>query len=296
MNRVAGENPCLAIMESHKSLEKANGEKGRVNEVVIAAHRPNVAIVEDDADIGDLLVSVLQRKEVSVAWRDISLPKMIGYGSALYGVEQLAVYPSELLRTRLQIDTRPKVKLWKEMVVLVKHILKKDGIRGFFRGFRFSTMAGIPPQIGYLITYNSCKEYVEGLGGDRWKELGIAPMIGGAMAEGLTAVVWVPLDITVQRLQIQGGLPPSWEQSNSFTQRWAPPANGKERRAIDIIKEMWREDGIVSALTAFCVIDVEKWHQNTANASPRRLNADMRGSPRTSAYAISDPHTRYCRI
>ncbi len=245
-----GESGLLVIMDGHGALDKASREKGRTSEVVIAAHRPTAPIAEDEADIGDLLVSVLQRKEVSVAWRDISLPKMICYGSALYGVEQLAVYPSELLRTRLQIDTRPKVKLWNEMVVLVKHIMKKDGIRGFFRGFRFSTMAGIPPQIGYLMTYNSCKEYVEGLGGDKWKQLGIAPMVGGAMAEGLTAVVWVPLDITVQRLQIQGGLPPSWEQSSSFTQRWAPPANGKERRAFDIIKEMWREDGIVSELTA----------------------------------------------
>jgi hypothetical protein len=235
-------------MESHGALEKANREKVRGSEVVIAAHRPNVPIVEDEADLGDLLVSVLQRKEVSIAWRDISLPKMIGYGSALYAVEQTAVYPSELLRTRLQIDTRPKVKLWKEMIVLCKHIYKKDGVRGFFRGYRFSTLAGIPPQLGYLITYNSCKEYVEGLGGDRWKQLGIAPMVAGAMAEGLTAVVWVPLDITVQRLQIQGGLPPSWEQSNSFTKRWAPPANGKERTAFHIIKEMWREDGIVSFL------------------------------------------------
>jgi hypothetical protein len=62
---------------------------------------------DDDEEIEDLLYSLLTRKEVSVGWKDTSVPHLLGYGSLLYVVEQLLMYPSDLLKTRLQVDLRP---------------------------------------------------------------------------------------------------------------------------------------------------------------------------------------------
>jgi hypothetical protein len=104
------------------------------------------------------------RKEVSVSWKDTSIPHLLGYGSVLYVVEQLLMYPSDLLKTRLQVDLRPESNLSKVQAslpacdacapcacmltnyfrgwrrdqdwwVLCKHIYKHEGWRGFFRGF-----------------------------------------------------------------------------------------------------------------------------------------------------------------
>ena len=196
-----------------------------------------------DDDFGSAMYAALRRKEVSVPWRDTSLPHLLCFGSVLYVAEQLLMYPSDLVKTRLQIDTRPGTKLWRETSVLFRHILKREGPRGLFRGFAFGTFGGIPPQLVFLVTYNSCKEKVEQVGGQRCHDLGIAPLIAGAAAEAVTAVFWVPIDIIVQRLQIQGGLPPGWAQNNAFVKRWATPTDGKPRRALDVIRQILRQDG-----------------------------------------------------
>jgi solute carrier family 25 protein 44 len=207
----------------------------------------NIQINHAAEDFGSALLSVFNRKEVSVAWRDTSLPHLLGYGSALYIVEQGLMYPAELLKTRLQIDTRPETKLWREMRTLFQHIIKVDGCRGLYRGFRFSTFGGIPPQLVCLVTYNSSKEKVEDLGGKRVHELGIAPLIAGAMSEGITALFWVPLDIVVQRLQIQGPMESKlcWEKENNFVRRWAISDCSRPRTVFDVVKEIVREDGVL---------------------------------------------------
>jgi hypothetical protein len=179
---------------------------------------------EEDEDVEDLLMALLTRKEVSVAWKDTSLPHLVGYGSILYIVEQLLMYPSDLLKTRLQVsrtaprtrepnlplashacgvlsaaahprqvDMRHKTDLNKDWLRLCRHIRSTEGYRGFFRGFVFNTAAGIPAQIAYLVTYNWCKEAVENMGGKQWKESPIAPLCAGALAEGITSVVRAPL-------------------------------------------------------------------------------------------------------
>ena len=200
----------------------------------------------DPEDISSAVLAVLRRKEVSVSWKDTSLPHMMVYGSALYVVEQAMMYPSDLLKTRLQIDTRADTKLWREMRALFKHIIKVEGFRGLYRGFRFSTLGGIPPQLICLVIYNWCKEKVEDLGGKRWHDLGIAPLIAGALSEGITAIFWVPMDIIVQRLQIQGALEckTGWERENSFVRRWAIPTGMHVRTPLEIAKEILREDGV----------------------------------------------------
>jgi solute carrier family 25 protein 44 len=203
--------------------------------------------LQDPEDFGTVMLSALRRKEVSVAWRDTSLPHLLVYGSALYVVEQGLMYPSDLVKTRLQIDTRPGTKMWREMRSLFQHVVRVEGFRGLYRGFRFSTLGGIPPQLTCLVIYNWCKEKVEELGGSRCHDLGIAPLIAGAMSEGVTAAFWVPIDIVVQRLQIQGSLAckTGWEKDNSFVQRWSIPPGGRARTAVDIVKEIVREDGIL---------------------------------------------------
>ena len=201
---------------------------------------------DESPDIGSVVRAVLRRKEVSVAWKDTSFPHLMMYGSALYVVEQSMMYPSELLKTRLQIDTRPGTKLWREMGALFNHILKVEGMRGLYRGFQFSTLGGIPPQLICLVIYNWCKEKVEMLGGKWCNDLGIAPLIAGGLSEGITAVFWVPIDIIVQRLQIQGALESKtgWEKQNSFVRRWAIPFGRRPRSPLEIAKEIIRDDGV----------------------------------------------------
>ena len=195
------------------------------------------ATADGDEEIEDLLYALMTRKEVSVGWKDTSIPHLLGYGSLLYVVEQLLMYPSDLLKTRLQVDLRPDSKLSRDWWTLCKHIYKQEGWLGFFRGFAFNTYGGIPGQLAYLVTYNCVKEKVENFTG----ESPFAPLVAGAMAEGLTAGFWVPLDVIVQRIQIQGGLPPGWRGD-----AWGA-GTGRQpvfKGALGVIKDVVREDGL----------------------------------------------------
>ncbi len=111
-------DPTLtALCSRGRSADQANTRKH-----VIASHgvhgppdaRPSGGHQEkegEEEEIDDLLYALLTRKEVSVGWKDTSIPHLLGYGSLLYVVEQLLMYPSDLLKTRLQADTRPVVNL-----------------------------------------------------------------------------------------------------------------------------------------------------------------------------------------
>ena len=127
---------------------------------------------------------------------------------------------------------------------LCKHIHRHEGWHGFFRGFAFNTYGGIPGQLAFLITYNSCKEKVENVAGDS----PVAPLVAGAMAEGLTAGFWVPLDVIVQRVQIQGGLPPGWNGGALGGAHVPSVQQGGFRPvfkgALGVIKDIVREDGV----------------------------------------------------
>ena len=266
---------------------------------------------EEEEEIDDLLYELLTRKEVSVGWKDTSIPHLLGYGSLLYVVEQLLMYPSDLLKTRLQADLRPDVNLSKvrgamrrvcmracecssaarncscetvqkidraspcscvrvhlcvhkrgsardgkthcqDWLALCKHIHRHEGWRGFFRGFALNAYGGIPDRLAFLITYNWCKDKVENVSGDS----PLAPLFAGSMAAGLTAGFCVPLDVVVQRMQIQGGLPDAWNGAGGIgavphsTWPSVPPSAQKHnsvvfKGALGVIKDVVREDGVL---------------------------------------------------
>jgi len=251
---------------------------------------------EEEPDIEDLVSSILSRKEVSVAWKDTSVPHLIVYGSLLYFVEQLLVYPSDLLKTRLQVDLRLNNKVWKDWLVLCEHIRAKEGYKGFFRGFTFNTVAGVPAQIVYLATYNWCKEWVEGLGGPAWKASPMAPLCAGALAEGLTSVVWVPLDVVVQKIQLQGGLPDQWESKAKSRNKFAVHIGGPFRSPWQVTQDVIKEDGVRGLwrgfgahLIAFCPQAAIWWasyEQSKAFLAHRAPDA-WRGTPVHLAAGVS---------
>jgi len=136
---------------------------------------------------------------------------------------------------------------------LCKHIHRHEGWHGFFRGFALNAYGGIPDRLAFLISYNWCKEKVENVSGDS----PLAPLVAGSMAAGLTAGFCVPLDVVVQRMQIQGGLPAAWNGAGGLgapvphsTRPCAPPfAQSHEsvvfKGALGVIKDVVREDGVL---------------------------------------------------
>lgn len=94
--------------------------------------------------------------DLGIEWKDLDLSKFMVIGSTFYLLESLLIYPFDLVRTQLQVDTG-KPSLFKDTFIRAKTIVQTKGTVGLFRGFWFSTLSSLPSNVIYILSYNYCK-------------------------------------------------------------------------------------------------------------------------------------------
>ena len=86
---------------------------------------------------------------------------------------------------------------------VVRGLYGAEGIRGFYRGFGIAFFGGAPALCLYLSTYEKSKEYLNTI-----KIFSNYPAAShfsaGMMAEAVSCILFVPIDICKERLQVQG--------------------------------------------------------------------------------------------
>lgn len=88
-----------------------------------------------------------------------------------------------------------------------KHVWAGEGIRGFYRGFGV-TFCGSAPGAGlYLSVYHSSSQLLQTMGGAAAERHSAwIFFVSGLIAEAVSCLIWVPVDVSKERLQSQ---PPS---------------------------------------------------------------------------------------
>ncbi len=86
------------------------------------------------------------------------------------------------------------------MAAVLKDTWKSEGMRGMYRGFSVAAIGGIPGTCAYLMTYDRCKTLLT-------ERTQLSPFftyfISGIVAESLSCLWFVPVDVVKERLQIQ---------------------------------------------------------------------------------------------
>lgn len=120
--------------------------------------------------------------------------------------ENAILYPFEVLKTRLQVDagTQQKHGLI-SMAKYAQNVVKYDGFRSLYRGFGWYTFASLPSNIVYITSYNAIKQHwTEQVPRDAvFMRSAVIPMAAGTIADILSIFLWNPVEIIVQRLQIE---------------------------------------------------------------------------------------------
>eukprot|EP01088_Endostelium_zonatum_P021667 TRINITY_DN8706_c0_g1_i1.p1 TRINITY_DN8706_c0_g1~~TRINITY_DN8706_c0_g1_i1.p1 ORF type:complete len:367 (-),score=58.79 TRINITY_DN8706_c0_g1_i1:2-1102(-) len=162
-------------------------------------------------------------------YRPILLEEMSFFKFAFWSVSlnfflDAALYPLSLVKTRLQVQSTvydvsfPRYRHTGDAVLT---IIKKEGLRGLFKGFWAQSFGCIPTQIIYYLSYEASKSVLYKL----FEKQGsthlapIAALASGALAEAISGVVWIPLDAITQRLQIQGSNSSEGSHKNGPTYR-----------------------------------------------------------------------------
>ena len=132
-------------------------------------------------------------------------------------VSRLICHPIDTVKARFQLPNSPYKSTWE----VAKVTLKEEGILGFYRGVGTVTGLGTPAFILYLCTYEECKNYFATMGtssssistsnsNHKNKDLTFIQkysflnhFASGMIAESVSCLVYVPVDVVKERLQIQ---------------------------------------------------------------------------------------------
>lgn len=110
------------------------------------------------------------------------------------------VHPLDTLRSRVMVSNVPGFTLQSA----ASEIIAKDGLRGFYRGFGIAVIMQAPAVATFLTTYDYSKRYMS-------KATNVSeasPFIhlaSGLVAEVVSAVFWVPMEVIKQRAQVRPG-------------------------------------------------------------------------------------------
>jgi solute carrier family 25 protein 44 len=154
-------------------------------------------------EVEDVEETVVRRMPAEVSWEMLDKSRFFLLGAALFSGVSAALYPAVVLKTHLQVAPPPQAAA----SAAAAAILRRDGPRGFYRGFGASLAGTVPARALYMAALEATKSSV----GSAAVRLGVAEPAASAAASaaaGVSAaiaaqVVWTPVDVVSQRLMVQ---------------------------------------------------------------------------------------------
>ncbi|CAN6937790.1 unnamed protein product [Brassica oleracea] len=114
------------------------------------------------------------------------------------------VCPLDVIKTRLQVHGLPETRRGSVIITSLGNILKKEGIRGMYRGLSPTIIALLPNWAVYFSVYGKLKDLLQSSDG----KLSIgANMVAAAGAGASTSIATNPLWVVKTRLMTQGMRP-----------------------------------------------------------------------------------------
>ncbi|KAJ1298566.1 hypothetical protein BS78_01G463200 [Paspalum vaginatum] len=167
----------------------------------------------------------IRRLPAEVNWEMLDKSRFFVLGAALFSGVSAALYPAVVVKTHLQVAPPPQAAR-----AAAAAILRRDGLRGFYRGFGASLAGTVPARALYMAALEATKSSV----GSAAVRLGVSEPAASAAASaaaGVSAavaaqVVWTPVDVVSQRLMVQ------------------TPACCRYRGGADAFRKILRADGV----------------------------------------------------
>ncbi|XP_043709562.1 solute carrier family 25 member 44-like isoform X1 [Telopea speciosissima] len=148
----------------------------------------------------------LALSETDINWDRLDKSRFHVIGAILFTAQSALLHPTGVVKTRMQVAGSGLAHM--RGVSVFRRILKNDGILGIFRGFGTSAVGSLPGRVLALTSLEVSKDmmlkYTEGLDIPEATRVGIANGVAGMMSNLFSCVYYVPLDVTCQRLMVQG--------------------------------------------------------------------------------------------
>ncbi|RID55534.1 hypothetical protein BRARA_G02788 [Brassica rapa] len=127
-----------------------------------------------------------------------------GAGAAAGAIAATFVCPLDVIKTRLQVHGLPETRRGSVIITSLGNILKKEGVRGMYRGLSPTIIALLPNWAVYFSVYGKLKDLLQSSDG----KLSIgANMVAAGGAGASTSIATNPLWVVKTRLMTQGMRP-----------------------------------------------------------------------------------------
>ena len=134
--------------------------------------------------------------------------KFLFFGGLATVCVDALLYPLELVKTRVQVESSSRATVFDASMRVARDVLRREGIKGLYKGFFFFTLGGLPSQGAYFFGYNWARERLgeanAGLSPDKRLPLYALDMAAGFFADVVASPLWTPTEVISTRLQIQG--------------------------------------------------------------------------------------------
>ncbi|KAI8561933.1 hypothetical protein RHMOL_Rhmol04G0380400 [Rhododendron molle] len=144
--------------------------------------------------------------DTDINWDRLDKTRFHIIGAILFTVQSALLHPTAVVKTRMQVDGSGLSHM--RGVTVFKQILKNDGILGIFRGFGTSAVGSLPGRVLALTSLEVSKDmmlkYTERLNMSEATRVGIANGVAGMLSNLVSCTYFVPLEVTCQRLMVQG--------------------------------------------------------------------------------------------
>eukprot|EP00760_Papus_ankaliazontas_P015225 PhM_4_TR16419/c0_g1_i1/m.92608 len=129
-----------------------------------------------------------------------TLAKINLYASASAGFcARLPLHPIDTAKARAMASQSATNE---STFTVLRNIMKTEGIRGLYRGMVVSCVGSAPGVALYLSSYEYSKAQLATVIGDEAEGI-VSHFLCGFTAEAISCVVWVPIDVLKERLQVQ---------------------------------------------------------------------------------------------
>uniref|UniRef100_A0A0G4HM95 Mitochondrial carrier protein n=1 Tax=Chromera velia CCMP2878 TaxID=1169474 RepID=A0A0G4HM95_9ALVE len=138
------------------------------------------------------------------------------FGGAAAGmVSKVLTHPIDTCKAKLQVQKKGKtgigapVGAYKNSFDAFKATWSRSGFRGLYAGFAIAGIGSVPAQCLYFTSYEFFRKVILSRtgGGEKEKEGSFAvDFVSGFLAEAVSCVLWVPIDVSKEQLQTQAEL------------------------------------------------------------------------------------------
>jgi hypothetical protein len=175
-------------------------------------------------------------------------------GSAMAGMlARIPLHPIDTCKARLQVQTALGTEaVYRNFADALVKIGRTEGVAGLYRGFGVTLLGSAPAGVLYFTSYEVTKD-----------TLATAPLLArvpalahfaaGMVAEAFSCILWVPIDVIKERMQIQRrpGGPLADTTGPASARRDAPSSGTYYKNTADAVRQILRSEGVAGVYRGY---------------------------------------------